>query len=158
MHSIAALYALSAVLVPPLAATHATDPAARGVAKDRLPERTSAPSRRSGGIDVAAPTTRQRALDAGEFALLRSGVPAASVATDLPGFGAVRLEVVRTEVVSDDFRVETAANVRGTVVARALAIELPDVYSGRVQGIADSDVFLGFGRGAGAEIIAPLNW
>ena len=122
MHSIAALHALSAVLVTPLDATHSPDLAARGVAKDRLLETTPAPSRRSGGIDVALPTSRQRALDAGEFALLQSGVPAASIATDLPGFGAVRLEVVRTEVVSDDFRVETAANVRGTVVARALPI------------------------------------
>ena len=158
MHSIIALHALSAVLVSPLDATHSPDLAARGAAKHRSIEKTPGSAARSGGIDIgsdiAAPTSRQRALDAGEFASLRSGVPAVSVAIDLPGFGAVRLEVVRTELVSDDFTVETAAKVRGTVVARALPIELPDAYAGRVQGIEDSDVFLGFGRGAGAEIIA----
>ncbi|MBI1304523.1 MAG: hypothetical protein GC172_12175, partial [Phycisphaera sp.] len=46
----------------------------------------------------------QRPLDQGEFAELENGAPAASITIDLPSLGPVTIEVVRTSVVTDDFR------------------------------------------------------
>jgi hypothetical protein len=93
-----------------------------------------------------------RALDAGEFAALRAGVPAASITIDLPTRGAVTVNLAAMPLVDEDFRLETAAVVKGEVRRAPFDAPLPFAYAGTVQGEPDSRVYLGFGRGDGAHL------
>lgn len=97
-----------------------------------------------------------RPLDAGEFAALRAGVPAASIVIDLPRRGAVIANVWAHELVAADFRTEVASMVGGRKVASPLEASLPLAYAGSIAGHADSRVYLGFGRDEGASIVVGV--
>ncbi len=97
-----------------------------------------------------------RPLDAGEFAALRAGVPAASIVIDLPRLGAVIANVSAHELVAADFRTEIASIVDGRKIASPLEAPLPLAYVGSIAGRADSRVYLGFGRDAGASIVVGV--
>jgi hypothetical protein len=98
----------------------------------------------------------QRPIDQGEFAALERGAPAASITIDLPTLGPVTIEVVRTSIVTDDFRLETAQVVRGKTVTQMAPVELPHAYEGRIRGAESSSVYLGFGTGAAQGLVAGM--
>ncbi len=116
------------------------------VVKDtRLP---SAPD--SSGSSRPLRTNAYRPIDANEFAVLHSGVDSASLVIDLPTRGCVHINVTRAALVTNDFTLEHARIVKGETQTRTAAATLPLAYEGRVAGIEESRVFLGFGS-AGAD-------
>lgn len=149
----ALLLAVLPLLAPPTTIERAAASRATSIATSRV----------AATADVSAGAPRRplhgpthRPLDRGEFAELESGVGAASVVLDLPGLGAVRANLSRARLVAEDFRLETARVVRGRTVSQAIAPELPVAYAGSVEGVVDSRVYLGFGRGAGRGLVAGV--
>jgi hypothetical protein len=112
-------------------------PAAASRDKSLSAQRTSKPK-------TNAPThsALPRPIDGGEFALLEQGAAAASISIDLPALGPVTIEVVRTAIVTDDFRLETAWVEGGKTVAQMAPVELPHAYVGRIRGAESSSVRL----------------
>ena len=114
-----------------------------------------------------------RPIDAHEFDRLKSGVPAASITIDLPLRGCVRMDLVRTQLVTDDFALEIAHIEHvsrdhvsggklnpGATTARVSSqrIEpiLPLAYTGTIATEPDARVYLGFGIGDGEGLIAGV--
>jgi|GEM_PF-741552 len=109
-----------------------------------------------------------RPIDAHEFDRLKSGVPAASITIDLPLRGCVRMDLVRTQLVTDDFALEIAhiEHVSGgklnpgatTARVSSQLIEpiLPLAYTGTIAAEPDARVYLGFGIGDGDGLIAGV--
>ena len=99
-------------------------------------------------------TGSARPLTSQEIAPLLADQPAASLVLDLPMHGCVQLDLVKARLVTDDFRLEAAHIERGATIARPMRATLPLAYAGRVKGLADAKVFLGFGTGAAAGLAA----
>jgi hypothetical protein len=126
-------------------------PAAASRDKSLSAQRTSKPK-----TNVPTHSALQRPIDGGEFALLEQGAAAASISIDLPALGPVTIEVVRTAIVTDDFRLETAWVEGGKTVAQMAPVELPHAYVGRIRGAESSSVYLGFGTGAAQGLVAGM--
>ena len=105
-------------------------------------------------------TSAARPLDAHEFATLRAGAPAASLSIDLPRHGCVQVDFVRAQLVSSDFTVDLARVVKNRVVStsmpNALTSALPYAYTGTIAGMEDARVYVGFGSGAAAGLVAGV--
>ncbi len=126
--------------------------------KEKASKNKSLSVQRTPKLQAKGPThsALQRPIDRGEFAALENGAPAASITIDLPTLGPVTIEVVRTSLVTEDFRLETAQVVRGKTVTQMAPIELPYAYEGRIRGAESSRVYLGFGTGAAQGLVAGM--
>ncbi len=169
MLGLATLHAVSASLLLTGAPTVLSQPAVLdGASAKPVPQAATPAAQAYTRTSLTAPRTPvlktngpahsalQRPLDAGEFAALENGAPAASLVIDLPRLGPVTIEVVRTTLVTDDFRLETAQVVGGKTIVQMAPIELPHAYEGRIRGDESSRVYLGFGTGAAKGLVAGM--
>ncbi len=152
---LAALSLLSQPVHPPVSAMKATSATK---ASSGSAHAASQQVSRALGSSVANPRPQfaqgYRPLDRDEFATLKSGVAAASIVVDLPMYGCVTIHVTKARLVSDDFEFETARVVKGRTVSSDAALVLPNAYEGRIEGVTDGAVYLGFGTEGAHGLVA----